>query len=172
MKKVMNDHLITFLDNEEDYNIPKKQAPWNNQVNRSDVAKSDKADYFINNEEEFIINNINDFTCILREYNINNTKIKKFVNFCIKKRLFDDTFYDYSNDFSIIATRLPNTFYKISNGKKIITKKTFKTFFKKNLKYKGDISYVYKLINKENKNDIVWDEFKDFFLQFVKNITL
>lgn len=103
---------------------------------------------------------------------ITDTKIKQFISFCKRKKLFDDTFYDYSNIFSVIATKLPDTFEVMSEDGNEIEKDRFITVFRKNYKYKGDIKYIYNVIDKEAKGFITWDDFKEFFLPFVQNVTM
>jgi len=98
-------------------------------------------------------------------------KIKQFIKFCLKKRLFDDSFYDYGNAFSLMATKLPITFEKLTKDGEKIEKNKFIKVFKKDFAYNGDILYIYNVINKDNKDFITWDEFADFFLPFVKYIT-
>lgn len=103
---------------------------------------------------------------------ISDKKLKHFIKFCVSKNLFDDTFYDYSNIFSIIGTKLSTTFEKISKNKYYINKKDFVREFKKKYKYTGDINYIYNIIDMNKNGEITWIDFKEFFLPFVKNITL
>ena len=104
--------------------------------------------------------------------NIQDKDLLHFINFCVKKNLFDDTFYDYGNVFSILATKLPETFKNISERNECITKKTFKKLFKKKYKYKRDLDYVYDIMDQESTGEVTWNNFKEFFLPFIKNITL
>lgn len=104
--------------------------------------------------------------------NDSDPKIKDFINFCIKKRLFDDCFYDYNNMFSCIATKLPDTFDLMSKNGKDIKRGRFMNLMKNKYKYKGDLNYIYNSMDKEDKGFITWDEFRDFFLPFVQNITM
>jgi len=113
-----------------------------------------------------------EITLIQSSNSISDHKIKSFIDFCKKKNLFDDTFYDYGNVFSAVATRLPDTFNKISGNNKEITHDKFKKIFKRRFKYTGDLSYIFNLMDNEKKGYVTWDEFKDFFLPFVKNITI
>jgi hypothetical protein len=99
-------------------------------------------------------------------------KVKDFVKFCIKKGLFDNTFYDYGNAFSVVATKLPVTFEKLSSDGENIPKKAFVTGFTKSFRYKGDIEFIYKYIDKDNKGFITWEEFTQFYLPFVRYTTL
>lgn len=98
--------------------------------------------------------------------------ISEFLKFCINKGLFDNTFYDMHNAFSVVATKLPQTFEKLSSGKKDIRKRTFIKTFKTEYGYSGDISFIYSCLDIENKGFITWDEFVDFFLPFVQYITV
>jgi hypothetical protein len=94
-----------------------------------------------------------------------------FIKFCIKHQYFDDTFFDYSNIFSIVATKLPMTFKKICGTTTQIQKSRFNEFFKKS-KYKGDMEFIYSSFDTTNKGFISWSEFRDFFLPFVRNVTM
>ena len=94
-------------------------------------------------------------------------KIKRFIDFCIKTNIFDNTFYDYNNAFSIFATKLPAIFDTLSKND-IIKKNKFITMYKRKYKYRGDIEYVYDQIDKEKRGYITTDELLDFFLPFIK----
>ena len=98
-------------------------------------------------------------------------EVNKFIDFCLEQRLFDDSFYDYNNAFSIIATKLPATMAKMSADGEIIKKIDFIRCFKKS-EYKGDPRHIFELIDKENEGIISCDDFVEFFLPFIKNITL
>lgn len=93
----------------------------------------------------------------------NDPKIANFLNFCINNGLFDNTFYDYKNTFSIIATKLNMTFEILSPNGVDINKNTFITKFKNEFGYTGDIDQIYKCFDKTGKGAITWDEFQDFF---------
>lgn len=169
----IKDHLITLLDHVEDFEIPKKQAPWKKLHANffEENNEEDEYDPYVC-EEEYIIDDINDITFIFRNHKIEDKQIEKFVNFCIKKQLFNDTFYDYGNEFSVVATRLPDTFFSLSKGKEIITKRRFKYIFNKKLKFKGNTNHIYLQLDPNQNGHIIWDDFRDFFLQFVKNVTM
>ncbi len=103
---------------------------------------------------------------------VDDIKIMEFVNFCIDTRLFDNTFYDYGNAFSVMATKLPHTFDKLTKDGESITKDMFVTTFVKEYKYPGDIEYVYRFIDEDKNGCISWDEFVNFFVQFVVYISI
>lgn len=90
-------------------------------------------------------------------------KIKEFVEFCIKKKLFDDGFYDYNNIFSTNATKLLATFDLMSINGDDIKKDKFIEIMTKKYKYKGDIHYIYNLMDKAHNGYITVVEFQDFF---------
>lgn len=185
-------------DGRDDYNIPKRQAPWDNKDSEKYQKKKHKLPLvdieidvdtesiykeFIFSEntppsENKLANNDNDSgdssMSFIQKTNLRSTnpKISNFIKFCVKKRLFDDTFYDYGNVFSIVATKLPETFNVVSDGREKITMIKFKSSFKNTFKYRGNIGYIYGQIDKDKKGFLTWDEFKDFFLPFVKNITV
>jgi hypothetical protein len=171
----IKDHLITLLDHEEDFEIPKRQAPWKklyaNFFEEQNNQYNNEYDAYIR-EEECIIDDINDITFIFRNHKIKDKQIKQFIRFCIKKQLFNDTFYDYGNEFSIVATKLPDTFFNISKGNETISERRFKYIFNKKIKYNGNINYIYFQFDPDQNGHIVWDDFRDFFLQFIKNITM
>ena len=127
-------------------------------------------DYFPIFQKE-LANNY-DITIMESEPDITDIRILHFIKFCIKNKLFDDTFFDYNNVFSIIATRLNSTFNIIRDKKDVIDKENFISFFKHTYKYKKDIAFVYDTFDKDNKNFITWNEFCDFFLPFVRNVTM
>ncbi len=105
------------------------------------------------------------------DINIDDEVIMDFINFCIINNIFDNTFYDYGNAFSIVATKLPRMFEKISDDYKYVTRDKFINIFKTKYKFEGDIEYVYDYIEKNNKEFITIDELLDFFLAFVKYTT-
>lgn len=176
-----NDYLLELSEDDGTYDIPKKQAPWKDIDNKlideyDDFDKIyDNYEYeyeYENDEDECIIDDTTEITFVFRNHKISDKKLSTFIKFCCKKRLFDDTFYDYSNEFSVVATKLPDTFYMLSKGKDTVSKKKFKSVFRNKFKYKGDIEYIYNLIDETNVGSVSWTSFKDFFLPFVKNVTL
>src|SRR5437879_2600707 len=65
--------------------------------------------------------------------------ISDFLSFCIKNGYFDNTFYDYKNTLSVIATKLPVTYGKLcGSNKKDIKKNVFVKKFKNEFGYKGN----------------------------------
>lgn len=160
----IKNQFIILSDHSEDYHIPKKQAPWNEDI----LLDSDETYCEEENENETI-----DIAFIQRKFDkIPDKKIHKFIKFCLNKKLFNDIYYDYGNDFSVIATYLPDTFADISKGDRIVNKDKFKKMFIKKYKFSGDIDYIYKYMDDDNKGYITWDNFKEFFLPYVKNISL
>jgi len=169
-------NLIDVSDDENeiiDYLDRQKET-----IKISEEIEDVKIDIEKNNEQEDeieeIINNIgkNEIILIQKE-NIDSSdlKIMDFIKFCLKKRLFDDTFYDYGNAFSVMATKLPITFEKLTKDGKIIEKSTFINIFKNEFNYRGDIEYIFNNIKHKETNIITWEEFSNFFLPFVKYIT-
>lgn len=98
-------------------------------------------------------------------------EVNKFIDFCLEQQLFDDSFYDYNNAFSIIATKLPTTMAKMSADGEVIKKIDFIRCFQKR-KYNGDSRHIFELIDKESQGMISCDDLVEFFLPFIKNITL
>lgn len=127
-----------------------------------------------NSEESDDDNSKDDVTYLVHNNNVNsdNPEISDFLQFCITKGLFDNTFYDTQNVFSVVATKLPKTFEKLSAGKNDIKKRSFVTKFKKDFGYKGDINFIYNCLDTSKKGFITWDEFIDFFLPYVQYITV
>lgn len=128
----------------------------NNNDNDDDNNKNLRSIYLIQNEQ----------------IDSDDPNISEFLKFCIKKGLFDNTFYDLHNTFSVVATKLPQTFEKLCSGKNDIFKNSFIKTFKSEYGYTGDISFIYNYLDSEKKGFITWDEFSDFFLPFVQYITI
>ena len=101
-----------------------------------------------------------------------NNNISSFINFCIDKKLFDDTCYDHSDVFSIISTKLPATFDSISENKRTVDKESFICIFKEKYCYGGDLNYIYNIIDDDSKGYITWDNFREFFFPYIKNIVI
>ena len=160
-------NLISLSEHSDDYCIPDKQAPWN-----EDIDYSSDDNYEIENgiyEDEQGV----EIAFIQRKMEENNDKkINSFIKFCLKKKLFNDTFYDYGNIFSVVATNLPETFATISNGDEIVKRDKFSISFIKKYKFTGDIDYIYDSIDHEKKGYITWENFKEFFLPYIKNISM
>ena len=146
----------------------------------SDGSDQSEEDIIEESESEFENKQIiEDTGSVKTMYLIHNEKIdsddpniSQFLKFCINKGLFDNTFYDMHNSFSVVATKLPQTFEKLSCDGNDIHKKSFIKTFKTEYGYTGDITFIYKCLDKENKGFITWDEFIDFFLPFVQYITV
>lgn len=98
--------------------------------------------------------------------------IDQFLTFCMDNGLFDNTFYDMHNTFSVVATKLPKTFEKLSKDGKDVKKRTFITKFKKEFGYPGDINFIYNCLDENKKGFITWDEFVDFFLPYIQYVTV
>lgn len=116
---------------------------------------------------------VHEITLIQKEnIEVDEPKIMEFISFCIDKNLFDNTFYDYNNAFSVIATKLPITFEKLSDDGENIPKERFIKVYKDTYHYEGDIEFVYNQMDTDQKDYITWEEYTDFFLPFVKYITI
>src|SRR3989304_2098964 len=128
-----------------------------------ELTDNDNTNININNDlsdlsELGSYNESTDIILIQKEkINYDDDKIMHFVKFCLKNNLFDDTFYDYRNAFSIIATKLPKTFGIMSKDGESVDKKTFITVFKKNFKYDDDIRYIYSRMDEGKKGRVTWD---------------
>ena len=111
---------------------------------------------------------------------IHNTKVESddptincFINFCINEGLFDNTFYDYNNNYSSLSTKLPFTFSKINNSKGTnINKWKFINKFKKDFRFNGDIHFIYKCLDPDSKGYFTWNDFLNFFLPYIEYITV
>lgn len=147
------------------------------------------------NEIDNIVNHINAFECKKNSFNLGafiNSKINKnysndkdrllierkkinyetnevlqFINFCIKEKLFDDTYYDYNYEFSVISTKITKVFSKFSND--VIAKPDFANTYSN---YPGNIYAIYDFIDQDQKQYITYDEMANFFLSYVKTITI
>lgn len=150
-------------DNTTDYkSIDDIMKNFDNKDNNKDDNKDDNKD--MDNNYKIIM--------IEREkITAKDSRISDFINFCIKHHLFDNTFYDYGNAFSIVATKLPVVFRKLSNDGKNIKKDAFIKIYKNHYKFKGDLEFIYDCIDEKSKGYITWDELLDFFLPFIKYTT-
>ena len=99
-------------------------------------------------------------------------EIARFIKFCLDNGYFDDTFYDYGNAFSILATKLPTTFEKISEDGETLDKESFINRFRDDLGFTGDLEVVWGAIDDTGKDTLDWEEFVDFFIPFVKAVTI
>lgn len=171
---------------DEDYYHDEGNDDENNEENNmdnpdesNDESNDDEDNHSSENSTEFIDSNTNKKEKSKSVYLIHNEQIdsddpniSEFLKFCINKGLFDNTFYDMHNAFSVVATKLPQTFEKLSSGKEELHKKSFIKTFKTEYGYSGDISFIYDCLDTEKKGFITWDEFVDFFLPFVQYITV
>jgi len=141
-----------------------------NNNNNTENQESEEGDEYDDNKKSMYL--------IHNEYiDSDDPNISEFLKFCINKGLFDNTFYDMHNSFSVVATKLPQTFEKLSSNNdnendKNICKKTFIKKFKKEYGFLGDINFIYSCLDTSEKGFITWDEFIDFFLPFVQYITV
>src|SRR6266576_2462893 len=100
-------HLL--IDNDDEvYNLEYMDTNTDNVLNTLDIEDDEKSKYIIRNE------------CLREDDQI----LSEFLQFCLTKGLFDNTFYDTHNAFSVVATKLPKTFDKLSGNKDNIKKKT------------------------------------------------
>jgi|AntRauTorckE6833_2_1112554.scaffolds.fasta_scaffold63821_2 hypothetical protein len=136
----------------------------NTNIDNDVNSNSDTKDNEINVKEITLIQKDNITT--------DDKKVMNFINFCIKENIFDNTYYDYNNAFSVIATKLPISFEKLSNDGENIKKDMFIKVFKKDYKYRGNLKYIFKQMENENKGIISWEEYTEFFLPFIKYVTV
>lgn len=131
----------------------------------SEKESEDKDSEDKDSEDDKIILFQNDNT------DIEDDIVMEFIEFCIKNNIFDNTFYDYGNAFSIVATKLPKMFEKMSKEYKYILKEDFINVFINEYDFEGDIEYIYNYVEKEEEERVTIDELLDFFLLFVKYTT-
>lgn len=133
-----------------------------------DSLDCDDSTILLNSENDKIIYLIHN-----NEIDSDDPNISYFLKFCIKKQLFDNTFYDFNNSYSIMATKLPITFSKIKeNGNDDINKKTFIKKFRKDFGFNGDINFIYNCLDANKKGYFTWDDFLDFFLPYIEYVTV
>jgi Ca2+-binding EF-hand superfamily protein len=60
----------------------------------------------------------------------------------------------------------------MSDDGKTVDKEDFIKTFKKKMKYRGDLNYIYSLIDTDDKGYFYWNEMIDFYLPFVRNVTI
>jgi len=154
------DDLLIDISEDDMYNsndsFSQSSSDESNEENSEDSETNEDVTYLVHNNHP----------------NSDDPEISEFLQFCINKGLFDNTFYDTQNVFSVVATKLPKTFEKLSSGKEDVKKRAFVTKFKKEFGYKGDINFIYNCLDPNKKGFITWDEFVDFFLPFVQYITV
>ncbi|ARF09723.1 hypothetical protein Indivirus_2_102 [Indivirus ILV1] len=162
------DKLLIDISQEDDYT---------KISDNEDNFDSDADNSYQSSKEEINFDDKNGFSKTIylvhnEEIDSDDPNISEFLKFCINKGLFDNTFYDMHNAFSVVATKLPQTFEKLCSGKTDIYKKSFIKKFKSEYGYPGNISFIYDCLDTENKGFITWDEFIDFFLPFVQYVTV
>ncbi len=152
----------------------------NDEHNHTDIIANDPTNKINTNiiPTDDLINgegtvSASDITLIKKE-NIEheNPNVMEFIKFCVDMRLFDETFYDFGNAFSIMPTKLPSTFDLISLDSKIIQKSLFYNFFNIEFTFNGDINDIFSEIDKDEKGHITWEDFIEFFIPFVKYVTI
>jgi hypothetical protein len=157
---------LEYIDINDDYDIESLGSDCES-IEYVSSNNMDAYDEYVYDGDNYEITLVQTTDCVIVD-----PEIDQFISFCKRKKLFDDTFYDYGNIFSVMATKLPDTFKKISKNGKSVTMTKFKTTFEKKYKFKGNVLYIYKLMDQNNRGFITWNEFKDFFLPYIKNITM
>lgn len=166
-----NNKQSTRIDNISNLsNLPMLPMLQYSLETKQDEKPNLPSDYFPIMQKE--LTNSYEVTIMDNEPEITDIRILSFIKFCIKNKLFDDTFFDYNNVFSIMATKLNSSFNSIRGNNDNINKEDFIVFFKHKHKYKKDINFIYDSFDKDKKNYITWNEFCDFFLPFVRNVTM
>ena len=165
--------LLISIPSDDEENISDSDNSNENKI-LNDISTDDRStdqeeeeeeeDYEFKNNTMYLIHN--------EQIDSDDPHISEFLKFCLSKGLFDNTFYDMHNSFSIVATKLPQTFEKLSNDADNIGKKIFIKKFKTEYGYPGNIAFIYSCFDKDNKNFITWDDFLDFFLPYVQYITV
>lgn len=167
-KKDFKKYLIDISSEESNINLTEDSI----DLNDTEIDKDDEEDAIESDGD----NNSNNERSMYFIHNENidsdDPKISEFLKFCINKGLFDNTFYDMHNAFSVVATKLPQTFEKLSINGDDIKKKTFIKKFQKDYGFLGDINFIYNCLDTSKKGFITWDEFVDFFLPFIQYITV
>lgn len=149
---------ISLIEDSEEEENRAKNEDQKKEKNKGHVDKS-KEDYKITLIEK-------------KNVKVEDKTIMGFINYCVEEGIFDDTFYDYGNAFSIIATKLPKSFDYLSDDGENIRKKRFIRGFKKKYRYGGNIEAIYESIDRQEKGYIDWEEYIDFFLPFCKYVTI
>jgi len=169
-KHIKNPYLIESDDEGyyADNDIESEQAHDNNKNNTENTDENKETEDSEKNENEedtlYLIYN--------KDVDSDDPKISDFLKFCMKEGLFDNTFYDMHNSFSVVATKLPRTFEKLSKNGNDVKKRTFISKFKKEFGYAGDINFIYNCLDEKHKGFVTWDEFLDFFLPYIQYITV
>ena len=109
---------------------------------------------------------------LVEKYNTDceDPEIMSFIRFCIDKGIFDNTFYDYTNAYSIIATKLPVVYEKLESDEMITRERFVKVFAEYGYSNTDSLNYIF---DKMGKGDDTIDEleFINFFLPFVRYVT-
>ncbi|CAH6421120.1 Hypothetical protein KVN_LOCUS145 [uncultured virus] len=154
-------------------NLEKKIKESTNQIHKK-ISKK-KINNKKNSEKKTNKNTLSDCydIVLIQKENIvaDDPKIMEFIKFSINNGIFDDTFYDYGNAFSVMATKLPILFEKLSDDGIKIKKNIFINYFSNKKGFYGDIKFIYNTIDKQQKGYISWEEITDFYLPFVKYVT-
>jgi len=164
--------LIEVSDEEDNTNKENVVEESYSSNSSEDNEESEMEEEYNEEDEE---DDEDDYNIILIQKDkviVDDSRIMEFINFCIDNRYFDDTFYDYGNEWSIIATKLPDTFEKFSSDEDNVSKEKFITTVRDELLFKGDIEFIWESIEKENSASITWFEFIEFFLPFVRYTTV
>lgn len=158
-------HLCcSYSDDDHESSESSKESETTETVYEADSENEYASDGASDNSDQEVV--------VVKKEKIEAEKpVIEFINYCVDKGLFDDTFYDYTNIFSVMATKLPITFDKMSKNGKTINASEFKKMFKDS-GFTGDINYIYNLIDVDKKGVISWDQFIEFFLPFVKYVTM
>lgn len=137
------------------------------------IEISDDDENMNNQEEETkdnknIIIDDNIEITIIKEYKKNDSILDDFVEYCIKNELFNNDYYDHSDIFSIIETKLPTTFDNMAKNNSTVSKVAFCNYF---TNFKNS-KYIFDLMDKDNKKYICWDDFKNLLLPYIKNVVI
>ncbi|QKF93618.1 EF-hand domain-containing protein [Fadolivirus algeromassiliense] len=167
VRKINLNNLLIEISQEDDiaYNVDDDDIKYNKINKQIDSENTEGEDLDENGEHTmYLIHN--------DRISSEDPNIDEFLKFCMDKGLFDNTFYDMHNTFSVVATKLPKTFEKLSKDGNDVKKRTFITKFKKEFGYPGDINFIYNCLDSTKKGFITWDEFVDFFLPYIQYVTM
>jgi len=173
----MEVNLIDLSDSEDfEVNDTDNETIDNNNKNNDDkTTDNDKNNLNKENGNDEImeIGDKEDNITLIKKEKIehSNPNVMNFIKFCIEMRLFDDNFYDFGNAFSIMATKLPTTFDLMSKDGKMIEKEVFISYFKQE-KYEGDLEDIFSEIDNDKTGFISWENFIEFFIPFVRYVTI
>jgi hypothetical protein len=171
--ELTDDEDIISLDttSEDDEIIGKIQINYNLQHFINNNLNNNSNNILNNNSNYNSNNNLNNNKNYKKIKFRKNQEINNFINFCIKKDLFrNNNPYDLNSIYSIVTTKLPEVFKILAHGKSQVKKKWFIDLFTNKYKYYGNIEFIYSCIDKKKEGNIQWNDFKDFFLPYVRNI--